>query len=66
VVLFRSNYRVRSPQPGEVTAQVITSPYAIAIISSSPLPVTFKNVTPTTTAQEEQSEDAATPVAEVK
>ncbi|MHB9131282.1 MAG: protease complex subunit PrcB family protein [Armatimonadota bacterium] len=45
------NYRLRTPAPGEVVTQAQTSPYAIAIVSASPLPVAFRNVTtPTTVA----------------
>lgn len=39
------NFRTRSPQPGDVVTQVITSPYAIAIIPASTLPVVFHDLT---------------------
>ena len=39
------NYRVRAPQPNEITAQVITSPFAVAIVPSSPLPIAFRPLT---------------------
>ncbi len=40
------NYRVASPPVGGVTAQVISSPYAIAILPISPQPVVFNNLPP--------------------
>lgn len=40
------NYRTRVPQPGEAVTPTRTSPYAIAIIPSSTLPVVFRNVVP--------------------
>ena len=40
------NYRTTAPVPGQVVTQAPTAPYAIAIIPTSPLPVTFSNVTP--------------------
>jgi hypothetical protein len=44
------NYRVRAPAPGDPVAQVITAPYAVAIIPTSPQPIAFRNVTPLVTA----------------
>lgn len=38
-------YRVRSPQPGEQVAQVLTSPYAIALVPTSTMPVAFRQIT---------------------
>ena len=38
------NYRVQGPKPGEVVPQHITSPYAIVIIPTTPLPITFHSM----------------------
>lgn len=39
-------YRTRVPQPGEVVAQTATSPYAIALIPVSRLPIAFQALPP--------------------
>ncbi len=37
-------YRVRAPQPGDITAQVITRPYAAAVIKRTEMPIVFRDV----------------------
>lgn len=39
------NYRMTCPQPGDVVIQTITSPYAIAVVPVSSLPVAFRDIT---------------------
>ncbi len=43
-------YQVFAPQPGSVVAQVITSPFAIALLPVSSLPVAFRPTTATVVA----------------
>lgn len=37
-------YRVRAPQAGDITAQVITHPYATAVIQRTEMPIVFRDV----------------------
>lgn len=42
-------YQIRTPLPGEIVTQALTSPYAIAIIPASQLPVVFRDVSAVST-----------------
>ena len=44
------NYRATAPAPGDPVAQVITSPYAIAILPASPQAIAFRPVSTTAVA----------------